>query len=212
MKNAIDIALKVARALNAVGAEYFVGGSLASSLQGEPRATNDIDFVIALPLGKVGDLRTELGGDFEVDTDTLRELSLCRNCATLRHSNMPSGDPDLPSLALPAKSASTNRLLGSFLLSLLGALLLLLGLNFVLSPAFLVPAAVLVRPASTKSLAPGMRAVARLALGLALTGLIGYGAMIVTASIHSPENGLKALGVSTLSLLAPLLIWGLWAK
>lgn len=42
-ENAIDIALKVARALNAVGAEYFVGGSLASSLQGEPRATNDID-------------------------------------------------------------------------------------------------------------------------------------------------------------------------
>jgi hypothetical protein len=37
-ENAIDIALKVARALTEVGAEYFVGGSLASSLQGEPRA------------------------------------------------------------------------------------------------------------------------------------------------------------------------------
>jgi hypothetical protein len=44
-ENAIDIALKVARALTEVGAEYFLGGSLASSLQGEPRATNDIDFV-----------------------------------------------------------------------------------------------------------------------------------------------------------------------
>jgi hypothetical protein len=46
-ENAIDIALKVAHAFTSVGAEYFLGGSLASSLQGEPRATNDIDFVIA---------------------------------------------------------------------------------------------------------------------------------------------------------------------
>ena len=47
-EDAIDVALKVAGALTLVGADYFLGGSLASSLQGEPRATNDIDFVIAL--------------------------------------------------------------------------------------------------------------------------------------------------------------------
>jgi hypothetical protein len=80
-ENAIDIALKVARALTAVQAEYFVGGSLASSLQGEPRATNDIDFVIALPLGKVGELKLALGGEFEVDTDMLREAILHASCA-----------------------------------------------------------------------------------------------------------------------------------
>jgi len=44
--NAIDMALTVARALTSIGANYFLGGSLASSLRGEPRATNDIDFVI----------------------------------------------------------------------------------------------------------------------------------------------------------------------
>jgi hypothetical protein len=71
-ENAIDIALKVAAALTSVGAEYFLGGSLASSLQGEPRATNDIDFVIALPAGRVNALRDTLGGDFEVDADMLR--------------------------------------------------------------------------------------------------------------------------------------------
>jgi len=80
-ENAIDIALKVARALTEVGAEYFLGGSLASSLQGEPRATNDIDFVIALPLGKVGELAAALGGDFEVDTDMLRDAILRARCA-----------------------------------------------------------------------------------------------------------------------------------
>lgn len=80
-ENAIDIALKVARALTAVGADYFLGGSLASSLQGEPRATNDIDFVIALPLGKVGELAAALGSDFEVDADMLRDAVLHARCA-----------------------------------------------------------------------------------------------------------------------------------
>jgi hypothetical protein len=75
-ENAIDIALKVASALTSVGAEYFLGGSLASSLQGEPRATNDIDFVISLPVGRINALRDALGSDFEVDTDMLRDAVL----------------------------------------------------------------------------------------------------------------------------------------
>jgi len=76
VENAIDIALKVAGALQAIGAEYFVGGSLASSLQGEPRATNDIDFVISLPAGRINALRDALGSEFEVDTDMLRDAVL----------------------------------------------------------------------------------------------------------------------------------------
>jgi hypothetical protein len=76
VENAIDIAMKVAEALTSVGGEYFVGGSLASSLQGEPRATNVIDFVISLPVGRINALRDALGIDFEVDTDTLRDAVL----------------------------------------------------------------------------------------------------------------------------------------
>jgi hypothetical protein len=72
-ENAIDIALRVAAALTSVGADYFLGGSLASSLQGEPRSTNDIDFVIALPAGRVESLRQALGTDFELDIDMLRD-------------------------------------------------------------------------------------------------------------------------------------------
>jgi hypothetical protein len=37
--------LAVARALEAVGASYLVGGSFASSLQGIPRSTLDVDLV-----------------------------------------------------------------------------------------------------------------------------------------------------------------------
>ena len=54
---------------------------MASSLQGEPRATNDIDFVISLPLGKIGELTAALGNDFEVDVDTLRDALLRASCA-----------------------------------------------------------------------------------------------------------------------------------
>ena len=42
MSDVLDVALLVAIALESVGADYVVGGSVASSLQGEPRATNDI--------------------------------------------------------------------------------------------------------------------------------------------------------------------------
>jgi hypothetical protein len=49
MKDELDVALALARALEQLGISYFVGGSLASSLQGEPRSTNDVDFVVDLP-------------------------------------------------------------------------------------------------------------------------------------------------------------------
>lgn len=68
----LDVALRVARAIESCGGEYFVGGSVASSLQGEPRATNDIDFVLSLPLGKISAFRDALGPDFELDTDMLK--------------------------------------------------------------------------------------------------------------------------------------------
>ncbi len=75
-EDALDVALRVARAIEALGGAYFVGGSLASSLQGEPRATNDIDMVVELPLGRVADLAGALGTDFEVDVDLLRDALL----------------------------------------------------------------------------------------------------------------------------------------
>ena len=79
--DALGVALLVAGALEDVGAEYFVGGSIASSLQGEPRSTNDIDFVIALPLGRINAFRDALGPDFELDVAMLRDALLCARCA-----------------------------------------------------------------------------------------------------------------------------------
>jgi len=72
----IGVALLVGTAIEAAGGSYFVGGSLASSLQGEPRATNDVDIVLALPIGRVDRLVAGLGPAFEVDTDMLRDALL----------------------------------------------------------------------------------------------------------------------------------------
>jgi hypothetical protein len=74
--DALDIALCVAAAIEKVGGAYFVGGSLASSVQGEPRATNDVDIVLELPLGRIRDFIDTLGSDFEVDADALRQALL----------------------------------------------------------------------------------------------------------------------------------------
>ena len=69
--SALSVALLVAGALERVGADYFLGGSLASSLQGEPRATNDIDMVVDLGPWKVAAFAAALGADFDVDTAAL---------------------------------------------------------------------------------------------------------------------------------------------
>jgi hypothetical protein len=75
-EDTLDVALQVASALTSIGAEYFLGGSLASSLQGEPRATSDIDLVVALPVGRVNALRVALGPHFDVDTEGLKDAVL----------------------------------------------------------------------------------------------------------------------------------------
>jgi hypothetical protein len=74
--DAIGVALRVGAAIEAASGRYFVGGSVASSLQGEPRATNDIDVVLELPIGRIADLVARLGDDFEVDVAMLREALL----------------------------------------------------------------------------------------------------------------------------------------
>jgi hypothetical protein len=80
---ALDVALRVAAALESIGCEYFIGGSLASSLQGEPRATNDIDLVVAMMPHRVRAFAEQLGPDFEVDQDMLRDALTRGSCANI---------------------------------------------------------------------------------------------------------------------------------
>ena len=71
---AFRVALQVADALERCGVRYVVGGSLASSVSGEPRSTLDVDLVVALEPGHVGPLLALLADSFYADAETLRAL------------------------------------------------------------------------------------------------------------------------------------------
>ncbi|MDQ3266810.1 MAG: hypothetical protein M3Y59_24685 [Myxococcota bacterium] len=79
MNDVVDIALKVGSSLDEAQVAYFLGGSLASSIQGEPRSTNDIDFVVDLSAAQVTALSQALGTDFDVDEESLREAAIARS-------------------------------------------------------------------------------------------------------------------------------------
>ena len=50
---------------------YFLGGSAATAFQGEPRMTNDLDFVVDADAHQIERLAELLGSDFEVDLESL---------------------------------------------------------------------------------------------------------------------------------------------
>ncbi len=67
MNDPVAVALSVAQILEACGLRYLVGGSLASSLSGEPRSTLDVDIVVAMTTSDVDRVVEALRGEFEVD-------------------------------------------------------------------------------------------------------------------------------------------------
>lgn len=81
-----DVAVRLGRTFDSLGIRYLVGGSVASSLVGEPRATNDLDVLVELSEAQV--TAEALGPDFEVDTEALADavrrrrswsISTCRS-------------------------------------------------------------------------------------------------------------------------------------
>jgi len=70
---AIRITLLVTRELEHLGVPHAVVGSLASSLHGIPRATNDVDIVAALRPEHVAALTNALKDAFYVDADMIRD-------------------------------------------------------------------------------------------------------------------------------------------
>jgi len=62
----VRIAVRVANALAGAGAAYLVGGSLASSQYGIPRATQDVDLIADLQPKHVSLLVEALQGEFSL--------------------------------------------------------------------------------------------------------------------------------------------------
>ena len=67
-----ELLKKVIQTLDDTGIQYLVTGSVASSLQGEPRSTHDIDLVVAIERGDAKKLTESFPlPDFYLDEDSI---------------------------------------------------------------------------------------------------------------------------------------------
>lgn len=81
----IQVALVVAEALEACQVRYLIGGSLASSMSGEPRTTLDIDMVVDLRPNDVPRFVGHLKGAFYADELTLRRAAAEHSSSNIIH-------------------------------------------------------------------------------------------------------------------------------
>jgi hypothetical protein len=81
----LSVVALVAEAFNTLKITYLVGGSLASSVYGIPRATQDVDLVADLSSGKVDALCDLLKGTFYIDGDMIREAITRRSSFNMVH-------------------------------------------------------------------------------------------------------------------------------
>ena len=69
----LELTLRVVRTLEGLGIPYVLGGSLASSLVGEPRATADIDLAIRIGPDQVAALVRALSRDFYISEEAVED-------------------------------------------------------------------------------------------------------------------------------------------
>lgn len=75
----LDVAARFAAACDHAAIPYFLGGSAATSIYGDPRSTNDLDFVVDAGEAQVPALIEQLGPDFDADPDPLRRAARLRS-------------------------------------------------------------------------------------------------------------------------------------
>lgn len=76
IEDPIAIAYKIIDKLNLLNIPYYIGGSVASSLQGEARFTQDIDLVIYLELSQVEVFIETFSSDFYVSDVAVKDAIL----------------------------------------------------------------------------------------------------------------------------------------
>ena len=81
----LGVALWVGAALAASGADWMIGGSVATSAYGEPRATHDVDLVADLRPGHVPEFVSALGDAFYVDSDVVLDAVRRRGSFNVIH-------------------------------------------------------------------------------------------------------------------------------
>jgi hypothetical protein len=81
----VAVAISVAQILEGCGLRYLVGGSLASSMSGEPRSTLDVDIVVALTAPDVGPVTGALRSEFDVDEQAVARAVRERSSVNVFH-------------------------------------------------------------------------------------------------------------------------------
>ena len=85
LSDPVAVALSVAEILEACGLRYLVGGSLASSMSGEPRSTLDVDIVVAMTESDVGKVTDGLRAEFDVDEQAVARAVRERSSVNVFH-------------------------------------------------------------------------------------------------------------------------------
>lgn len=80
-----DVTVRVVTALEAIGVTYSVGGPLASSISGEPRASIDADIVVDMTMNGIARFIEALGGDFYADRSAIERAVAARTTVNLIH-------------------------------------------------------------------------------------------------------------------------------
>ncbi len=81
----IEVTLAVTSVLERLGIEYVVGGSLATSLHGIPRATLDVDIVADLRMAHLDPFVAALKASFFVDADMVKDAIRRRSSFNILH-------------------------------------------------------------------------------------------------------------------------------
>ncbi len=85
MDESLLVTLRIAEVLDDLEVRWFLGGSLASSIHGIPRATLDADIVADLRAPLVSAFLRALGKDWYIEEQSIRDAIRNRSCFNLIH-------------------------------------------------------------------------------------------------------------------------------
>jgi hypothetical protein len=81
----VQITQRIVREFEDLNIQYYVGGSLASSLHGIPRATQDVDIIADISFQHIPKLVNALEAEFYIDGDMIKEAIQRRKSFNLIH-------------------------------------------------------------------------------------------------------------------------------
>jgi hypothetical protein len=85
LEEALEVTLQVIRTLEHLGVRYVVGGSIASSIYGIPRATQDVDVIADLREEHIPGFVAALHDDFYLDEPAVRDAVRRRSTFNVIH-------------------------------------------------------------------------------------------------------------------------------